>query len=426
VNVRGTESAEDYPWVRTFRRKLYCAAKRNANRRFGILYDKVVRKDVLTEAWCGVSGNQGSAGVDGQSIEWIVKEYGVGRFLQDIQDELVEQRYRPSLIRRTYIPKADGKQRPLGIPTVKDRVVQMAVKLIIEPLFEADFLECSYGFRPKRSNQQAAELVHRHVNHRKWVVDLDLQGYFDTIPHDRLMACVRRRVTDRRILYLIRSWLKAGVLDEGRVVCPEKGTPQGGVLSPLLSNIYLHEFDRQWSDQNGKLIRFADDMVILCRSEDQAQRALAQAEALLTDLDLTLNREKTKLTHVRDSFDFLGFTYREAYSSRQQRDVRLKVPSVKGLKSFRQRLKARLQHLRLGAPLLEAVAAVNGMLRGWANYFRIGNSYAAASSLQRYAYQQLRLYWRRRKQRKDIAGTQKWPDSFFHDLGVHYVPTLVR
>jgi len=424
VIVHSTENTK-MTKARIFRRKLYCAAKLDANRKFGILYDKVVRKDVLEEAWKRVAANKGACGVDEQSIEWICDEYGVERYLEEIRQELEEQSYGPSLIRRTYIPKPDGKQRPLGIPVVKDRVVQMAVKLVIEPLFEADFLECSYGFRPKRSNQQAAEMVHKQVNYNKWVVDIDLKGYFDTIPHDRLMDCVRRRVTDRRVLHLIRSWLKAGVLEDGAVSVPKQGTPQGGVLSPLLSNIYLHEFDRRWSECNGKLVRFADDMVILCSRQWQAQRAMNEAKRILTELGLTLNTEKSKLVHVKDSFDFLGFTYREGFSTRSNRPVRVKLPAAKGLKSFRLRLKERLRRLPLGVSLTEAVRVINPMLRGWANYFRIGSSYKAALGLAHYACDQLRLFWRRHKQCKRSRGSRKWPDSFFYERGVHYVPNLL-
>ncbi len=424
MTVQGTRSASE-DWVRAFQRKLYCAAKRNSKRRFGILYDKVVREDVLYEAWRRVAANNGSSGVDGQSIRSIREEYGEGRFLEDIRKELIEQRYRPSLIRRTYIPKPDGRQRPLGIPIVKDRVIQMAVKLVIEPLFEADFLPCSYGFRPRRSNQQAAEEVHKHVNYGKWVVDVDLQSYFDTIAHDRLLDCVRRRMSDRRVLHLIRGWLKAGILDGGAVTAPKQGTPQGGVLSPLLSNIYLHEFDRRWDERDGKLVRYADDMVILCRSRARAERALAKAGRVFDELGLTLNQEKTKLTHVRDGFDFLGFTYREGYSRRLQRPVRVKNPRSKSVKAMRRRLKDRLKGLPVGATLDAAIAAVTPLLRGWANYFRIGNSYRAALGLSRYVCAQLRLFWRRRKHRKRIRGTRKWPDSFFYKLGVPYVPHLL-
>ena len=205
-----------HDWVRTFQRKLYRAAKRSSTRRFGILYDKVMRKEVLYEAWERVARNDGSAGVDGQTIDWLKNEYGVERLIGEIQEELEAQTYNPNLIRRVYIPKeGSATQRPLGIPVVKDRVIQAAVKLVIEPLFEADFLDCSYGFRPQRSPQQAAQRVHRLSNSHKWLVDQDLQSYFDTIPQSRLLDCVRLRVSDRRILLLIRQGLTAGILEDG-------------------------------------------------------------------------------------------------------------------------------------------------------------------------------------------------------------------
>jgi len=412
--------------VRAFQRKLYRAAKRQATRGFGILYDKVVRMDVLEEAWRRVSGNAGSAGVDGRSIRWIRREYGEGRFLRETQQELQDQSYRPSPIRRVYIPKSDGSARPLGIPTVKDRVIQMAVKLVIEPLFEADFLPCSYGFRPRRSNREAAEQVHKLVNRRKWVVDVDLKSYFDTIPRDRLLSLVRRRVRDRRVLHLIRLWLKAGIMEDGQLQYGTRGTPQGGVLSPLLSNIYLHELDRQWSPAWGELIRFADDVVILCWSQGHAERALGEVRRIVGELDLTLNETKTKIGHVRDGFDFLGFTYREGYSHKHKRWVRVKFPRPKSVRKVRQRIKDVIRSHRLGEPMWVVIDSVNRTLRGWAGYFKIGNSYRAACKLTRYVCDQLRLFWRRRKQSKRTHGQRRWPDGVFYNQGLCYVPKLLR
>jgi RNA-directed DNA polymerase len=422
LNTRKVKNKPE-EWVRTFQRKLYCAAKKNRRRRFRILYDKVMKEDVLEEAWRRVSRKKGSGGVDHKDIKWI-KKYGVARFLEEIREELEEKDYRPSNILRVYIPKDGGKKRPLGIPTVRDRVVQMAVKLIIEPLFEADFLPCSYGFRPKRSAHQAVEEMHKHVNCRKWVVDVDIESYFDTIPHDHLMECVRKRVTDRSVLHLIRQWLKAGVLEDGKVKYQATGSPQGGVLSPLLSNIYLHEFDSRWDGRDGKLIRYADDMVILCRSQEEAERALRKVASILEELGLKLNEQKTKVTHVRDGFDFLGFTFREGYSAIRKRLVRVKYPRAKSMKAIRMRIKEAVKKYPLGIPLEEVVKDVNRKLRGWANYFRIGNSYIASRALTGYTCEQLRIFWRRRKQRKHKRGT-KWPDSFFYDKGLCYVPSLI-
>jgi len=310
----------------------------------------VFRWDVLVTAWRRVAANHGAPGVDRQSIDWIKHEYGVNRFLSELQTELADGSYRPLPVLRTYIPKEPGKVRPLGIPVVRDR----------------------------------------------------------------------------RVLHLIRGWLTAGILDAGELSYGVRGTPQGGVLSPLLSNIYLHELDRQWDSADGELVRFADDFVILCKTEEQAGAALAKVRARIADLDLTVNEDKTRIGHVRDSFDFLGFTYREAYSERQKRLVRIKTPRVKSQKKIRAHLKQRLQKVPLGRPLSEAIVCANSTLRGWANYFKIGNSYEAGLSLTSYACSQVRLWLRRKKHRKDSRCTRKWPNGFFYSQGLCYVPDLLR
>lgn len=421
----GSAENMSFDRVRSLQRSLYMAAKRQPKRRFGILMDKVTRLDVLWAAWKRVRSNRGTYGIDRQSIK-DVEEAGVLEFLLDLKADVDTDRYTASYIRRVYIDKGDGKQRPLGIPVVRDRVLQMAVKLVIEPLFDCDFCDCSYGFRPRRSNQQAASRVHELVNRRKWVVDMDLSSYFDTIPHTPLLSLVRKRVSDKRVLYLISSWLRASVLDAGVLHAPTQGSPQGGVLSPLLSNIYLHEFDRTWDSSYGELVRFADDMVILCFSEWEAARAMKMAHERLTALGLTLNMDKTCLTHVRDGFEFLGFRYLESYSARQRRLVRIKFPRPKALKKIRAAVKARIKDWPLGRSLRDVIQDVNRQLRGWAQYFRIGNSYDAGLALSRYACDQLRLYWRRSRPRRRGQCTRVWPDAFFYDLGLAYIPSLLR
>jgi len=416
--------------VRVLQRRLYSSAKVDSVRRYGVLYEKVVRLDVLREAWRRVSQNDGCAGADQCSIQWI-EQQGVEQYLQEIREQLRTQRYRPAPILRAYIQKPDGRQRPLGIPTVTDRVVQMAVKLVIEPLFEADFEDCSYGFRPQRSAHDAIGQIDACLRSGyAWVVDVDIEGYFDTIPHEPLLALVERRVSDPKLLRLIRRWLQASVLEDGERTPTERGTPQGGVLSPLLSNIYLHEIDQRWQARapRARLVRYADDLMILCPTEADAQREAAVLREALGSMGLKLNEQKTRVMAGRAGFDFLGFSYRlgQYWRGGKQRERMIKVPRARAITSIQARVKEAVQHIPLGKTVAEAIAVVNRKLDGWANYFLPGNLEAALKRVLWHTTRELRLFLRRKYQRKRSQYSRRWADGYFHTkLGLYTLSQLI-
>lgn len=384
--------------------KLYLAAKKSETRRFHTLYDKVYRADVLKKGLERVKKNKGVAGVDGESIDDVVAKEEV--VLTEIQQTLIENRYRPRSVKRVYIPKVDGKQRPLGIPTVRDRIVQASTKEILEPIFEADFLDCSYGFRPNRCTHDALEEIRRQTNAGYTVVlDADIEGYFDNINHERLVEVVGQRISDRRILKLIRQWLSSGIVEAGAVHETDMGTPQGGVISPLLANIYLHEFDKFWTQQNtvvGKLVRYCDDFVILFRTKEDAELGLQLVKTKLGEMGLKLNERKSQTVETgygKEGFDFLGFHHRRVMSKKYQKYYTQKWPGKKAMSSIKAKIRDVLGHRSsLPRSVGQVLCELNPKLRGWMNYFRHGNSAKKFIQVDSYVHERLALWWNKKHQ----------------------------
>lgn len=428
--------------VRRLQRRLWAAGKRSPGRRFHALYDRIHRDDVLWEAWKRVRRNRGAAGVDAQTLADI-EELGVERFLEALQGELRAGKYRPRAVLRRYIPKADGRQRPLGIPAVRDRVVQMAAKLVLEPIFEADFLPCSHGFRRRRSATGALEELRKRAyrdGQGNFVLDADIRDFFGSIDHVRLMELLALRISDRRVLKLLRQWLQAGVLEDGRETRMLSGTPQGGVISPLLSNIYLHVLDAAWTEEHahlGALVRYADDFVVMCDTAKSCETAEQVVREILGDLGLELHPEKTRrveLTAGKAGFDFLGCHLHKRMSGPwlkkygKRRYFLQRWPSTQSMKRVRQRVKEVTRRYRGGVKDTRVVIrALNPVLRGWGNYFRTGNANNKFNQVDTYVYERLHDLKVRRKGRNLKAGeAQRWDRDFFWRHGLYRLRGTVK
>jgi len=376
-DMTGSYPTTPFERSRQLQRRLYLAAKRSRNRRFHALYDRIYRPDVLWRAWHEVKRNKGKPGIDGVTIEQL-DSGDVHSFLDSIAEDLKAGTYRPKPVLRVYIPKPDGRKRPLGIPTVRDRVVQQAAKIVLEPIFEANFQPDSYGFRPKKSAQQAVKTVKRSLVRGWHVVEADIQGYYDAIDHALLMQLLQRRISDRRVLKLIKQWLKSGIVEDDRWRASETGAPQGGVISPLLANIYLHVLDMYWKERYsklGRLVRYADDFVIICQTKSQAVQAHAVTEQIMERLELTLHPEKTRIVNLGETgFDFLGFHFHKMKSKTSGKMAPYMWPSQKAMKRIKSQIRVLTDRSQLGTLPEEIITRMNPVIRGWRNYFRIGNS----------------------------------------------------
>ena len=413
--------------VRALQHALYRAAKADPGRRFHALHDKISRSDVLWRAWVAVRSNNGAPGIDKITLA-AVEEYGVTRLLGELAAELEEDRYRPVPARRVYIPKPGvrDEKRPLSIPSVRDRIVQAAVKIVLEPVFEADFLPCSFGFRPRRSAHDALQvLIDECARGRRWVVETDIASCFSAIPHGKLMEAVEERICDQPVLKLLRAMLRAGVMEDGQVLREAAGTPQGGVFSPVMCNLYLHRLDRAWDEGDGVLARYADDLVVMCWSRSQAEAALERLTVLLAGLGLEPKTAKTRIVHLEEGgegFDFLGFCHRLVRSRGLNGKPRVtflaRWPADKAMQHARDLIRELTSRRRLLLPPQAIAQDVNMFLRGWAGYFRYGHSARRLSTIRQYARMRLALFISKKHRRSRHYGWQVMLTATPRELGL--------